>query len=141
MCQNVCTFTSITPMTTANTTPRKARTRQQKRRRLCGGPFFSFLPLRQREREREYNFRVYFFVKTSSDKIERTIKTLHSYFRTHLCTSSFRTQKQRANTHHHHHHHPGGRRRTKNRDRAQLPRASSSSSSDDDDASFPLDLL
>ena len=39
------------------------RTRQQKRRRLRGGPLF-FLPsfASEREREREYNFRGYFFV-------------------------------------------------------------------------------
>ena len=47
------------------------RTRQQKRRRLRGGPFFSFLPLRQRERV--YFSRVFFCVKTSSDTIEKTL--------------------------------------------------------------------
>ena len=43
-------------------------------------PSFASERERKREREeREYNFRVYFlYVKTSSDKIERTIKTLHT---------------------------------------------------------------
>ena len=52
------------------------RTRQQKRRRLRGGPLFflpSFASERERERERVYFSRVFFCVKTSSDTIEKTL--------------------------------------------------------------------
>ena len=120
-CQNVRTFTSVTPMTTANTTPRKARGNETTERAAATAWWPPFFPSclcvreREREREREYTFRAYFFV--SKHIIGHNRKNTRILERTSLSLLLSYTQKQRANTttthHHHHHHHPGGRRRAK----------------------------
>ena len=78
------------------------RTRQQKRpRRLRGGPFFSFLPLRQRERESILFARIFLCQKKHKiiGRTHHKNPIIHSYFRTHLfCASSFRKHKNNART-------------------------------------------
>ena len=103
-CQNVRTFTSVTPMTTANTTPRKARGNETTERAAATAwwpPFFpSCLCVRERERERErvYFSRVFFCVKT----YHRTQSKKHSYFRTHLFEPPPFVHTKTTREHHHH---------------------------------------
>ena len=99
-CQNVRTFTSVTPMTTANTTPRKARGNETTERAAATAWWPPFFPscLCVRERERVYFSRVFFCVKT----YHRTQSKKHSYFRTHLFEPPPFVHTKTTREHHHH---------------------------------------